>query len=226
MRLTFCAVLALTTAMPLFAATPDPVVTSRIIDAGMNHGEVMETVEYLTDRIGGRMTNSPQMRAAEKWTRQRFTDYGLSNARLEPFEFGRGWSIDSSSVRMTTPRVLPLRAIPVAWTPGTGGAITAPIIVAPLRKDRDFDKWRGKLNGKIVLVSMPGDGDEPKDAPFERYDSAALAKLDTFNQPSTDAAPRVGGSRPSSRGSSSSGLLGPPPQAAAAAAAARRAGQA
>jgi carboxypeptidase Q len=188
MRLTCCAILALAAATPAFSATPDPAATAKIIDAGMNHGEVMETVAYLTDRIGGRMTNSPQMRTAEKWTKQRFADYGLSNPRLEPFEFGRGWSIDASNVRMTTPRVLPLRAIPVAWTPGTGSAITAPIIVAPMRRDRDFDKWRGKLNGKIVLVNMPGDGDEPKDAPFERYDSAAIAKLDEFDLPDTDAA--------------------------------------
>jgi hypothetical protein len=187
MRLTFCALAALAFAMPAVAA-PDPGVTAQIIDAGLNHGEVMETAAYLTDRIGGRMTNSPAMRKAETWTKQRFTDYGLSNARLEPFEFGRGWSIESSSVRMMTPRVLPLRAIPVAWTPGTDGTITAPIIVAPLRRDRDFDKWRGKLNGKIVLVSMPGDGDEPKDPAFERYDSAALAKLDKFTMPNTSAA--------------------------------------
>jgi carboxypeptidase Q len=187
MRLTFCAVVALVVAMPAVAA-PDAAINARIIDAGLNHGEVMDTAQYLTDRIGGRMTNSPQMRMAEKWTKQRFTDYGLSNARLEPFEFGRGWSIDSSQVRMMTPRVQQLRAIPVAWTPGTGSAITAPIIVAPMRRDRDFEKWRGKLNGKIVLVSMPGEGDEPKEPAFERYDSAALAKLDTFPIPKTDSA--------------------------------------
>ncbi|MBC7522287.1 MAG: peptidase M28, partial [Sandarakinorhabdus sp.] len=126
MRLMFCAVAAIAGASPVVAAAPDAAVTNRIIDAGMNHGEVMETVAYLTDRIGGRMTNSPQMRMAEKWTKQRFTEFGLSNARLEPFEFGRGWSIDSSQVGMMTPRVLPLRAIPVAWTPGTDASNAEP----------------------------------------------------------------------------------------------------
>jgi hypothetical protein len=187
MRLSFCAAIAVAVAAPACAA-PDAAITNRIIDAGMNHGEVMETVQYLTDRIGGRMTNSPAMRKAEQWTKQRFADYGLSNVRLEPFEFGRGWSIDSSMVRLVEPRVLPLRAIPVAWTPGTGGAITAPIIVAPMRRDRDFDKWRGKLNGKIVLVSMPGTGDEPDEAPFKRYSGEDLGKLDKFDQPRTNAA--------------------------------------
>ena len=77
----------------------------------------MTTAAYLTDRIGGRMTNSPQMREAERWAQQQFRDYGLSDVRAEGFEFGRGWSIVRSSARMTAPRPLDLRAIPVAWTP-------------------------------------------------------------------------------------------------------------
>ncbi len=186
MRSVSVALLALVLAMPAVAAVPDPAINNRIIDAAMNHGEVMQTVEYLTDHIGGRMTNSPQMRTAEQWTRQRFASYGLADARLEPFEFGVGWSIDSVAVRMLTPRVLPLHAIPVAWTPGTGGAISAPVIVAPLRRDRDFAKWRGKLAGKIVMVTLPGDGNEPEKPVFKRFDSTDLAKLDSFEQPDND----------------------------------------
>ena len=68
--------------------------------------------------------------------------------RADGFEFGRGWSIEHSEVRMTAPRVLELRAIPIAWTPATDGALTAPIIVAPMRREHDFAKWQGKLQGK------------------------------------------------------------------------------
>ncbi len=191
MRLTFCAVLALTAGMPAIApaiAADTSATTARIIDAGLNHGEVVETIEYLTDRIGGRMTNSPQMRAAETWTQGKFKGWGLSNVHAEPFDFGRGWSIDSVAVRMTAPRVLPLHAIPVAWTPGTGAAVSAPIIVAPMAKDSDFDKWRGKLAGKIVLVSQPGDGSEPAKPAFQRYTDEDIRKLDSFDLPVTDAA--------------------------------------
>src|SRR4028118_1634783 len=99
-----------------------------ILDEGLNRSEVMETAAYLTDRIGGRLTNSPQMRAAEAWTQQRFRAMGLSNVRAEPFEFGRGWSIVNSSARMTAPRERKLTVIPVAWTPGTGRPISAPTL--------------------------------------------------------------------------------------------------
>src|SRR5678816_3300332 len=66
---------------------------NRIIDQGLNHSQVMQTAEYLMDRIGGRMTNSPQMRQAEAWTQSQFKTWGLKNVHKEGFPFGRGWSI-------------------------------------------------------------------------------------------------------------------------------------
>jgi len=164
-------------------AEVDDATINRIIDEALNHSELPATAEYLTDRIGGRMTNSPQMRIAEQWTQQKFRDWGLKNVRAEGFDFGRGWSIERIEARMLTPRVLPMQAIPVAWTPSTKATISAPVIVAPLRRERDFDKWKGQLAGKIVLVSEPGDGSEPDQAPFRRQSDEDLGKLDTYVQP-------------------------------------------
>jgi len=148
-------------ASPVAAQSVDRVAVNGVIDQGLNHSEVMQTAAYLTDRIGGRMTNSPQMRQAEAWTQQKFRDWGLSNVRAEGFEFGRGWSVVRSSARMTAPRPLDLKAIPVAWTPGTNGVISGGVVVAPITKVKDFDKWRGKLAGRIVMISAPGTGSEP-----------------------------------------------------------------
>ena len=156
---------------------------ARILDEGLNRSEVMETAAYLTDRIGGRLTNSPQMREAERWTQQRFRSLGLSNVRAEPFEFGRGWSIVGSGARMTAPRERKLTVIPVAWTPGTNGPISAQIVVAQLDKVEHFEKHRGKLAGKIVLVSHPGTGSEPTEPAFRRLTDEDLRKADTYQQP-------------------------------------------
>ena len=147
--------LALLAAVPAAAQDVDRVAINGIIDQGLNHSEVMRTAAYLTDRIGGRMTNSPQMRQAEQWTAQQFRDWGLSNVRADPFDFGRGWSIVRSSARMIAPRPLDLRALPIAWTPSTPGTISGEVVVAPMTSAGDFAKWRGKLSGKIVLVSRP-----------------------------------------------------------------------
>ena len=42
-------------------------VVNSIVEVGFNHSELPETAEYLADQIGGRMTNSPAMRRAERW---------------------------------------------------------------------------------------------------------------------------------------------------------------
>jgi carboxypeptidase Q len=178
---------ALVLAAPAAAQAPDRVAINGIIDQGFNHSEVMDTAAWLTDRIGGRMTNSPQMRQAEAWTAQRFRDWGLSNVRADPFEFGRGWSIVRASARMTAPRPLDLRVIPVAWTPGTNGVISAGVVVAPMSSAGDFGRWRGKLSGKIVMVTRPDTGSEPAEAPFRRWTDQELRDRNTYNQPSHSA---------------------------------------
>ena len=55
-----------------------------------------------------------------------------------------------------------MTVIPVAWTPGPAGPLRAPIVVAPISKVEHFDAWRGKLNGKIVLISLPGTATSPR----------------------------------------------------------------
>ncbi|KAK0341961.1 hypothetical protein LTR94_024249, partial [Friedmanniomyces endolithicus] len=170
-------------ASPAVAQSVDRVAVNGIIDQGLNHSQVMQTAAHMTDRIGGRLTNSPQMREAEQWAQQQFKEWGLSNVRAEGFEFGRGWSIVSSSARMTEPRLITLRAIPVAWTPGTNGTISAGVIVAPISKVEDFEKWRGKLSGKIVMLSQPGTGSEPSEPAFRRWTSAELSERNTYIQP-------------------------------------------
>ena len=160
----------------------DPLIANRIADEGFNHSEVAETAAYLADEIGGRMTNSPAMRRAEHWAQDKFKAWGLKNVRTEGFDFGRGWWIESSYVRMVAPRLLELRAIPIAWTPATPGAVSAAIIVAPMAADKDFAEWKGKLSGKIVLVTWPAPPKDDGDAPFQRYSEADIAKLDRYQQ--------------------------------------------
>ena len=175
-------------AAPAAAQAVDRVAINGIIDQGLNHSQVMQTAAYLTDRIGGRLTNSPQMRQAEAWTQQRFRDWGLSNVHAEGFEFGRGWSMVRSSARMIEPRVLQLNAIPISWTPGTDGVISGDIVVAPMANAGQFEKWRGKLRGKIVLVTRPDTGSEPSQPAFRRLTDEDLARSDTYVQPRNDPA--------------------------------------
>ena len=169
-------------------AAPTQNMLDRIADAGFNHSEVVDTAAYLADEIGGRMTNSPAMRRAEAWTQERFKSWGLKDVRTERFDFGRGWWIESSHVRMSAPRPLELRAIPIAWTPGTNGVLSGALIVAPMFNQSDFADWKGKLAGKIVLISWPAPPKDDGDAPFQRLNEADIKKFDTYEQPTFDPA--------------------------------------
>ena len=175
--------------VPSFAAAPpavEPVTINRISDAAFNHGEVVDIAAYLADQIGGRLTNSPAMRRAERWTSDQFKSWGLKDVRADGFDFGRGWWIEYSRVRMTAPRALELHGIPIAWTPATSGALNASVIVAPMITDKDFADWKGKLAGKIVLVTWPGPAKDDVELPFQRLNDADIAKLDKYQQPAFD----------------------------------------
>ncbi|GAA0739056.1 M20/M25/M40 family metallo-hydrolase [Sphingomonas japonica] len=177
---------ALCFAVPAPAQQVDRAMVARIIDEGTTQSQVMPLVQHMTDVIGPRLTNSPQMRVAEQWAQDKFAEMGLSNVHKEGFDFGRGWSIERSSVRMVGPRPLQLTAIPIAWTPATQGALTAPIVVAPMEKAEHFAKWRGKLRGKIVLVSEPGTTRELTDPTFKRLTGEDIAKLEAYREPTYD----------------------------------------
>lgn len=157
-----------------------------VIDEGMNRSEVQLTAHELLDKIGPRLTNSPNMRVAEGWAVDKMAAIGLTNVHKEGFEFGPGWEANDFRVRMIAPRPITLTAVPIAWTPGTQGTIEAPIVVAPINKVEHFAAYRGKLTGKIVLISKPGTGDEPTEPAFERLDSAGIAKLDAYRLPDYD----------------------------------------
>ncbi len=159
---------------------------ARILDEGMNRSQVQQVAHELLDGVGPRLTNSPNMRRAEAWAVQEMRELGLDDVREEGFEFGRGWESTGSMMRMVGPRGVDLTAIPVAWTPGTNGILEAPVIIAPMSKVAHFEAYRGKLAGKIVLISIPGTGEEPTTVPFKRLESSDISKRDDYDIPEYD----------------------------------------
>ncbi len=187
-------VLALAIAIPadLLAATPvlpntetvNWEVMSQIRNEGFHNSKVMEIESQLTDVIGPRLTGSPNMKAANDWTRDKFTEWGLVNSHLESYPFGRGWTNEYTEVRMVVPQASPMLAYPKAWTVSTNGVLRAPVTKVKLATQADLDKYKGQLAGKIVLN---GDMREikPGDKPaLKRYDDKDLADIAEYQIPS------------------------------------------
>lgn len=164
----------------VFAAeeTVDLDMVSRIRDEGLNRPQVMETAAYLTDRIGPRLTNSPQGRRASEWTRARLAEWGLANAHLESWgPFGRGWSYDHAVVTVVSPVAFPLVAVPKAWTPGTEGAVAGPAMRVKVESEADLEGLKGKLAGRVLLVSEPREIKDAEKPLFERYTPNELDEI-------------------------------------------------
>jgi carboxypeptidase Q len=170
----------------LFAATAtaqDLTTVSRIRNEGFRNSKVMQYAEALTDRIGARLTGSPNMKKANEWTRDELTKMGLVNAHLEPFKFGRGWTSDYCSVRMLTPDLEQLYALPFAWSPGTNGVIRGTVQKVKLETKEDLDKNKGKFAGAILMIADPKEMKPQEKAALERYDDAELQKLSSYEIP-------------------------------------------
>ena len=117
---------------------------NNIRDEGFNRSEVMESLRVLSDEIGPRLTASPGMRAASKWSVEQLKSWGIDNVYLESFDFGRGWSTARSEIHMTSPREKQLHGLPVEWHPGTDEVLEGDIILAPIASLEDFKEWEGK----------------------------------------------------------------------------------
>ncbi|MGI8786719.1 MAG: M20/M25/M40 family metallo-hydrolase [Pyrinomonadaceae bacterium] len=141
-----------TTAPAVYQAPKEAI--DKIKDEGMNHSQVMQTLSYLSDVIGARLTGSPALKRANEWTRDTMTKWGLQNAHLEAWgPFGRGWTLKNFDAQIVQPYDIPLIAYPKAWSPSTNGEITTDVVYFDAKTDADYDKYKGKLKDKIVLVS-------------------------------------------------------------------------
>ncbi|MFQ5738656.1 MAG: M20/M25/M40 family metallo-hydrolase [Acidobacteriota bacterium] len=150
------AVIAMILVSPVLAEERvDLEMISRIKAEGFRNSQVMETLSYLTDVSGPRLTGSPGFKAAAEWSRDRLKKWGLVGAKLEPWGvFGRGWELRKFSIDMVQPYYSPLIGYPKAWTPGTEGVIHGRPLLFDVKADADLEQYKGKLKGAIVLVPL------------------------------------------------------------------------
>jgi hypothetical protein len=177
-----CALVMVVGVLGLSAQVADPVdleAIQRIKDEGLERSQVMDTAWWLTEVHGPRLTNSPQMRAAADWAVKQLASWGLVNVKQESWgqEFGRGWSNERTVVHVLKPTPWPVLAYARAWTPGTGGPVTADLALTPMAAEADFEKYRGKLKGKIVLLQEARAVEPLWNAPARRFTPQQLAEM-------------------------------------------------
>lgn len=175
--------------------TLDLAAIARLRDEGLNRSHIMEYASGLFDGIGPRLTASPEFERAAQWSILQLKNMGAANPHEESWgDFGMAWTQIGTSVEMTAPSTATFLAQATPWSPSTSGLVRADVVAVPrLNDEKQFDEWKGKLAGKVVLY-----GDAPKIDPdhsvsVEHYDAAKLAHLGDYplngDQSETDVLP-------------------------------------
>lgn len=175
---------------------PDLEVIHRIKQEAFQGSQLEETLFYLTDVHGPRLTGSPGYMAAAKWAIGQLAEWGISSPRLEKWgEFGRGWSYSRLSVHMLEPVTTTLHGVPLAWSSGTDGPVSRDAILAPISTGQDdpkeivkeiedySKKHKGKLNGKIVLIHAAREFEPATEPALDRLDDDELEELSDAPKP-------------------------------------------
>ena len=147
---------------------PDLAMYARIREEGLSQSQVMDFAFELMDRIGARLSGSPNLDRAVSWAVDRLTQVGLDDVRRDRWgEFGMAWRQRNTWVTLDEPDRASLPATAVPWSPPTRGPVTADVVyVRGFTDDQGFAPLRGTLRGKVVLMGRaPG---VPEVTPLER----------------------------------------------------------
>ena len=140
------------------APKPDPVseMDAKIIEqVKSDQAALKSNLQYLADRIGPRLTGSPQLDQASHWTLERFKEAGLSAAHLEPWTIGNSWTRGPATGQIISPSHHVLALETAGWSAATKGALRGPVIGVAAEKPEDLQQYKGKLKGAIVVIGRP-----------------------------------------------------------------------
>lgn len=130
----------------------DTAAIARIRVEGLEKSQAAETMFWLTDRYGPRLTGSPYFEEAGDWAVKELQKYGVQNAHMERWKYGRGWTLTNFHATMTEPRVMPIIGSVKSWSPGTNGTVVADVVRVDITDEASAAKYKGQLKGKIVLT--------------------------------------------------------------------------
>ncbi|HZQ51164.1 MAG TPA: M20/M25/M40 family metallo-hydrolase [Bryobacteraceae bacterium] len=175
--------------LPVLAAAEEKVdlyTIQRLRSEERDHSKVMDTLFYLTDVNGPRLTNSPNFFKAADWVVNQMQSLGIAAKTEKWGPFGRSWKVDKYYAAMTEPQYMPLIGFPLAWSASTNGLVSAEATIAPIYTEADMDKFRGKLKGKVVLATTPRDLGLSTSPLASRYTAPELAELEKFTESNPD----------------------------------------
>lgn len=176
--------------LPAITQAQDAEVIRKIKDEGMNHSQVMDIAFQLTDVSGPRLSASPGLLRASRYSVEQLQKWGLQNIKMDPWgDFGKGWELKKSYVALSSPWYKPLIAFPKTWTHGTTGMQRAPVLLISASDSADLvSKYSGKLAGKILIMDTPIDYEPKAGSDLLRWTDSELDSMSKIQLTPPDTA--------------------------------------
>jgi len=145
------------------------------LEEGLERSQVMEHLSWLCDVYGPRVTGSPNLRKAQRWSADRFEGFGMKPTMEEWGPFGRGWRCEHVAMSVVGDNPWPVIAYAKAWSPGVEGRVEADVVhVASMSAE---ELRAADLAGKVVLLADMRPVREPFDGVSKRHDTESLLRL-------------------------------------------------
>ena len=147
------AILLFTTTAIAQQSLPEEIVF-KIKREAFQQSQMESIVFYLIDYAGPRLAASKLGERAENITKNKLSELGFANARIEKAaDFPRGgWDNLKTYAAMTAPYYCNFMATPKAWSGSTGGLVKGEVILLDIKRTEDIEQFKGALNNKIVLM--------------------------------------------------------------------------
>lgn len=143
--------------------------------------QVMVIFSYFIEQIGLCLINFLVMFEVNVWICSRFMDWGLQNVYDEVFDvFGCGWEFSNVNVEMFSLWVILLYVLLKVWMFGMCGLVEGEVIKVDIKKFVDFDQYKGKFVGKILLFNDVCDYVCVSSVDLYCYDDVGLVELQVF----------------------------------------------
>lgn len=146
---------------------------------GIEESEAMETLSWLTDVYGPRLTNSPQLEKATQFAAEKLKSWGMKNVGLHKWgPFGKGWELKRFALHAQSEHsYFPVIAYPKAWSPGYKKPVKGEVVILKVDSLHTLDSYKGKLKGKFVLVDKPIEAEPQWEAKASRMSNDRLLGL-------------------------------------------------
>jgi hypothetical protein len=152
---------------------PDSTAVRAMLAEGMQRSHVGADLQYLSDVIGPRLTGSPAVQRANKWTVDKFREYGLDSVWTESWLFGRAWERGPIALTLLAPNARQLIGASWAWAPGTKGPETGDVIYVDARTPAEYSaRFAASVRGRWVMTRPPVFVWNPDGPPMTAADSA------------------------------------------------------